>query len=131
VTIVSILEVIIGILYMIVGLYAAAFTNQMGEIYGNLGEVIIGLFILLSLVSFTLTWGFMTGQRWARRVCKILSVVGVLGGIILLPSGLISLILNILVIYYLTRPDLIKWFSGMTPTPTKHSLPQEKLSVRR
>ena len=114
VTIIAALEIILGILYAIVGLGAAALGGYMSGVYGTLGGIVSGVFLILALISFAISWGYLTGQGWARILGLIVAALGALFGLLTLPAGLIDLIINGVIIYYLTRPNVVEWFSGRT-----------------
>jgi hypothetical protein len=116
VTIIAALEIIIGILYAIIGLGAAALGDYMSGVYGALGGIVSGVFLILALISFAICWGYLTGKGWARILGLIMAALGALFGLLTYPAGLIDLIINGVIIYYLTRPNVVDWFSGRMPT---------------
>lgn len=117
ITILAILEIILGVLYGLGGLlflvaagFIAEYTySAIGAISSSIGT---GL-LIFALVRFVLAWGFLSGQGWSRIMGLVLAVLGVLVGLISLPIGLIDLILNGLSIYYLTRPYVVDYFRGI------------------
>jgi len=79
----------------------------------------IGAFLLLlGIISLIIAWGLWTGQGWAWIVTLIFAILGLIGGIIALIAvvGIIPVIINILILYYLTRPH-VKAFFGKGPPP--------------
>jgi len=130
VTILAILEVIGGILSLAAGafmLFAAAAFGMMipGEMPGGISGFVglmMGLFsvigivvITIGLISFIIAYGLWNGRGWAWTLCLIFSIIGIIIGILSLPTGIISLIINILILYYLTRPH-VKAFFGKGPS---------------
>lgn len=117
VTILAILEIILGILYGLGGLlfYVAAdfmaeyAYNMLGVAGGDIGAVLM----IYALIRFVLAWGFLGGQGWSRIMGLVLAVLGILGGFLTLPLGIIDFILNGLIIYYLTRPYVVDYFRGI------------------
>jgi uncharacterized membrane protein (DUF2068 family) len=72
---------------------------------------IIGLVLLvLSILGFIMTWGLWSGKSWARTITLILAVIGIITGIFSLPGSLISILINIVILYYLTRPHIQAYY---------------------
>lgn len=130
VTILAILEIIVGIVSLISGLAItilfATVGGMMGRIpeaaplaalFGAFGAVIGGLLILVSIVCFIIAYGFWKGKGWAWVLGLIFAIIGIISGLISLPGGIISIIINGLIIYYLTRPHVKEFFGRAAPTP--------------
>ncbi|MEM2806806.1 MAG: hypothetical protein QXU45_07495 [Candidatus Bathyarchaeia archaeon] len=132
VTVLAILEIISALFSLGAGalmLMAAGFIGAiMGEMPGvpevpGLGGLVAGMLIaigvimvILGLISFFIAYGLWTGKGWAWTLCLVFSIIGLILSILSLPSGIISLIINILILYYLTRPH-VKAFFGKGPPP--------------
>lgn len=76
-----------------------------------LGGVIGGFFILLGLLSFVFAYGLLNGKGWAWTITLIFSILGILINLVGLPVTILGLAINVIVIYYLTRP-YVKAFFG-------------------
>ncbi|HIH87685.1 TPA: hypothetical protein HA344_00560, partial [Candidatus Bathyarchaeota archaeon] len=88
--------------------------------YGAIGEIIGLLMVLLGVVEFVVAWGYLTQKGWARWAGLILAAIGLVEGITTLPTGALSIAIDGVIIYYLTRPHIIDWFAGRsaeTPPP--------------
>jgi len=71
----------------------------------------IGLILLvLALLGFIMTWGLWSGRSWARTITMILSVVSIITGVFSLPGSLISILINIGILYYLTRSHIQAYY---------------------
>lgn len=126
VTILAILEIIGGLLELGVGALmftAAALFGSLipEEEVSGLGGFLTGLFsvigiifVIIGLIALFIAYGLWTGQGWAWTLCLIFSIIGIIIGILSLPTGIISLIINILILYYITRPH-VKAFFGKGP----------------
>ena len=76
---------------------------------------LIGIVLtILGLVGFLLAWGLWTGKSWAWIVAIIFAIIGIIFNLLTLPGGIVGLILNGLIIYYLTRPA-VKGYFGRNP----------------
>ncbi len=82
-----------------------------GGIFAALGVVLGGVMLIMGLFQIFVAWGLWTGRSWAWILALIFSVLGVIFAIISLPNGIISLLINGVIIYYLfTKP--VKAFFG-------------------
>ena len=143
VTVLAILEVICSLFFLGNGALliteAASFEVEIPE--GGrpiLGSFVMGLFtaigiilfsmisiifIIIGLIALLITYGLCTGKGWAWKLCLIFSIIGIIIGVLSLPLGVISLIINILILYYLTRQQVKAFFGkgasveGPPPSP--------------
>jgi len=71
----------------------------------------IGIVLLiLAILGFIMTWGLWSGKSWARTITMILAIIGIVTGIFSLPGSLISILINIVILYYLTRPHIQAYY---------------------
>ncbi len=98
------------------------------------------LLIALGILNFAIAYGLWKGQNWSRILVIILCILGILSGIVLvaigptiismlkimtteigmftetistvfIASGIINIIVNAMIIYYLTRPHVREFFT--------------------
>ena len=107
VTIIAILAVIGGIGSVLSGFAIIAIIPLLGIIFG-------GLLIIIGLAYFVVAYGLWKGLNWAWNITLIVSVIGIivgLGSIVVGNIGaLFHLIVNVIVIYYLYRPNVKTYF---------------------
>ena len=118
VTIIAALEIIAGLFYLLSGVSFAALAPYFvanGEMYTAISGVASGVFIVLAIITFVIAWGLLTGKNWARWIGIIVSALGVLSGLAILPMGIVFVVIDGAIIYYLTRPNVVNWFSGKAP----------------
>ena len=71
----------------------------------------IGIVLLiLAVLGFIMTWGLWSGKSWARTITMILAVISILTGIFSLPGSLISILINIALLYYLRQPNIKAYY---------------------
>jgi uncharacterized membrane protein (DUF2068 family) len=71
----------------------------------------IGIVLLiLAVLGFIMTWGLWSGKSWSRTITMILNVISIVTGIFSLPGSLISILISIALIYYLTRPHIKAYY---------------------
>jgi len=70
--------------------------------------VVAGVVGILALID---AYGLWVGAGWAWWLTIILSALGIIIGIVSLPGGIITIIINALIMYYFTR-SYVKEFFG-------------------
>lgn len=105
VTILAVLEFITGIFYIIaaIGLFTLAAISAIGVI----------VFLLMGFIALGIGWGLWKLKKWAYQVAMILAILGILTNLLTLPVGIIGIIISVIIIYYLTRPEIKEVF-GVT-----------------
>lgn len=127
ITILAVLEILIGIVGLlaslaIIGLSALFATlPRVGSLLGAFGFVIGGVVLFFSLIWLVTGAGFIHGKGWSWTLGMIFSVLSLLGALGALAIGLITggvggLIFWGLMIYYLTR-NHVKAFFGKGGLP--------------
>ena len=107
------LEFISGILNLGITFYLLTLTYFPGNS--------ILYFSVFGVVTLILAYGLWIGKKWARTTTFILSIVGILfwlsnllGILTISPSSdltsIINIVLNVVIIYYLTRPHIKDYF---------------------
>ena len=136
VAILSILAALGGILCLIgaavLGILAGTwseFIETMVEEYGagaipGVGGFLTGIIMAIAAVAAIIgilylinAYGLWVGKSWAWWLTIILSVLGIIGGLLSLPVGIIGIIIYILIIYYFTRPHVKEFFGLAAPPP--------------
>ena len=79
-------------------------------------RIIGGIMSVLGILGFLVAFGYWNGRGWAWTAGMIVTVIGLILGLLSLPEGVLGLIINTLIIYYLTRPYVKRWF-GKEPVP--------------
>src|SRR5213592_4167031 len=127
ITILAILEILIGIVGLlvslaIIGLSAIASTlPSIGLLIGTIGLVIGGVFLFFSLVWLATGFGFLHGKGWSWTLGMIFSILSILGAvgaltIGLITGGIVGIFFWSLLIYYLTRTHVKAFFGkGLLP----------------
>lgn len=135
VTILAILEIIGGILELLLalGFFAIAALINVGDVRDRIGTSvpdwvlnnapaffgILGLFFLImAIISLVLGWAFLKGKSWARTLAIIFLVLSIIGNIIGIVGGtsifsvVLSILLPIIIVWYLYRPNVKLWFTA-------------------
>lgn len=103
VTLATILMVVVGISVLINGIIVP---------YALPASIIIGI------LWFVFAWGLFTGKGWAWIITVILAIVSVIFNILSIFSlsygSVFSLIVNVIILYYMYRPNVKAYFGRST-----------------
>jgi hypothetical protein len=129
-TVISVIEGILGVLLALAAIAAIGLGSIAGGIVGSsnvenagvAGGILAGLgfifgiiAVLLAILYFSIAYGVWKGRGWAWMLGVIVSIIGVVFGVLGLSGGnmnlssLISLALPIIVLYLLWQPDVKRW----------------------
>jgi len=118
----AILALIIGLVLIALGAYLLPFLVGMPRFARHPGllGIIGGIAIVMALLYLLLSYGLWTGKGWAWTISLILAGLGIiisLVGLILRSAvgAIITLILDALIIYYLTRINVKAYFGKAQP----------------
>ena len=129
VTIMAVLQVLGGLVFVGLGLLMMAVAGFMGVaglipdfpmFQAFLGGVVLGIIggimLIIGILGFAVAYGYWNGSGWAWTLGMVITVISLILDILSLPEGVLGLIINALIIYYLTRPYVKRWF-GKKPVP--------------
>ena len=83
-----------------------------GAVLGIIG----GIMVIIGILSFVVAYGYWNGRGWAWTLGIVITGISLVLGLVSLPEGGLGLIINAIIIYYLTRPYVKRWF-GKKPVP--------------
>ena len=106
VTVVGVLYLLLGILMALLALILLVSTAVIGPL-GALGSTVPGIAALIYIV---IALGFFKGWKLWWYLGIIFAVLGIIMSLFTLPAGVISIIINLLIIYYLFRPNVKSYF---------------------
>ena len=118
VTFLALLEAIIGLYYLITGfseLFTAAVIRSLmlagisAQILPMVPRALGTMLIIFGFLSLFLAWGIWTGKGWARMVALVIAILGIV--LSFLSFHLIGLVIDIIIVYYLTRPKVKEFFT--------------------
>ncbi|MGA2785817.1 MAG: hypothetical protein ABSF09_14090 [Candidatus Bathyarchaeia archaeon] len=118
IVILAILEALVGIYHLATGfgdLFVAATirsfsyfgipSSSMAMIPRVLGTVLI----IIGLASLLIAWGLWTGKPWARLVALVFVILSIIASVV--AYHLVGIVIDAIIIYYLTRPDVKQFFT--------------------
>jgi hypothetical protein len=122
ITILGILEIISGIIFAIVAIAIGAIAGMGGYMGGMgggvmsaLGGALAAIFALGAVLSFLIAGALFSGKRWGRTITIVFSIISLIIEAVSLVSGnpfaIASVILNIIILWYMWRPHVIAYFN--------------------
>lgn len=116
--ILAILEAIVGVYYLVTGIsdfLAAAIIRSLvlsgisSDIIRMIPRVLGIMLIIVGLLSILLAWGLWTGKGWARMVALVFAILAII--LSLISFHVIGLLIDVIIVYYLTRPNVKQFFT--------------------
>ncbi len=138
ITVLSILAGILGVLMVMGGVLVAALANVITEMIeanaSTLGLTGMGIDLsafftaaLMAVAAMALifgalylavAYGFWIGAGWSRWLAIVLSILGIIAGVIALPGGIVPIVIYGLIIWYMMQPYVKAFFGqGSAPIP--------------
>jgi hypothetical protein len=133
VTVIAILVIIGGILLLLAGIAAVAVGSLFLSQITGLGFVVIGSIILAVGIGYlVVSYGLLKGKRWAWTITMVLLFIGIaidvasiifgsfainmnISNFLSANSGSVaSIIISIIILYYLYRPHIKSYFGKMS-----------------
>ncbi|WP_455278363.1 hypothetical protein [[Eubacterium] cellulosolvens] len=113
-----ILEIIIGIIMLLEGLTLILLEGFSGIIVAPSYQINLFLkviYVSTGLLSFVIAYGLWKGKSWSWRTGFFFAFIGAIVNFIHLIGvqhhiGIIPFILNAVLIYYLTRPQILEYY---------------------
>ena len=82
----------------------------LGGFFATVGGLIGGILFLVGIADFFIAYGLLKSSSSAWTLCLVFAIIGIALGIVLLPIGIISVITDAVIVYYLTRPHVRQFF---------------------
>ncbi len=81
-----------------------------GDEFVGLGSVLGGATIFFGLILLVIAYGFLKGWAIMWYLGVIFAAIGAIGSLIALPAGIVTLVINLVILYYLFRPQVKRFF---------------------
>ena len=114
ITILAVLEGIFGSIIVILGLWALSVGYD--YYYYGIFQSLSAILIILGLASLSMSYGLYNGRGWAWTIAMIIQVIELILSLFTLPVGIVGVLINAIILYYLTRIH-VKYFFGKVDFP--------------
>jgi hypothetical protein len=118
VAILAILEAFVGVYYLITGfsefltaaiIRSLALSGIAPDILPMIPRVLGVMLIIVGLLSILLAWGIWRGKGWARMAALVFAILAII--LSLISFHILGLVIDVIIVYYLTRPNVKKFFT--------------------
>jgi uncharacterized membrane protein len=129
ITVLGILHLIGGAISLIIATVGAAMLGVSGSMgymsmmAAGFGSVFLIIFGILAAIEFVIAGALFSGKPWGRMIVIVLSIIGVIIGLVSIvgnPYSILSIILDAIVLWYMWRPHVIAYF-GVSPSIESNS----------
>lgn len=137
---------ILGVLYVLGGIFATIGAIAVGIIASNLGgipflgsaAILIGgaaaFFLgILAIIEFVIGGALLSGKSWGRKIVIVFAIIDLLLEVAMIILGntfaVIGVIMDLIVLYYMWRPHVIEYFRGYPITYASYQSSQKTEQV--
>jgi len=95
----SIIPILAGIMMLTGGAYEGYFMQEL------LSQILPTYSVLMGVIGLVVAWGLWIGRGWAWIIAIIMFIIGFIMDLVTLPTGIVGVVIDAIVLYLLTRPD--------------------------
>ena len=99
VVIASIIPILAGVMMLTGGAYEGYFMQEL------LSQILPTYYVLVGVIGLVAAWGLWIGRGWAWILALIIFIIGIIMDLVTLPTGIVGVVIDAIVLYLLTRPD--------------------------
>ena len=95
----SIIPILAGVMMLTGGAFESYFMQEL------LRGILPTYFVVVGVIGLVLGWGLWIGRGWAWILALIVHIIGIIMGVVSLPTGIVGVVMDGIVVYLLMRPD--------------------------
>jgi len=99
----SILPILAGVTMLTSGAYEGYFMQEL------LRQILPTYYVLVGVIGLVLAWGLWIGRGWAWILALIIFIIGIIMDLVTLPTGIVGVVIDGIVVYLLMRSDTRKF----------------------
>jgi ABC-type multidrug transport system permease subunit len=104
VIIASIIPILAGVMALTGGAaYEGYFMQEL------LSQILPTYYVLVGVIGLVVAWGLWIGRGWAWIIALIIFIIGIIMDLVTLPTGIVGVVIDAIVLYLLMRPDTRKF----------------------
>jgi hypothetical protein len=70
-----------------------------------LSQILPTYYVVVGAIGLVLAWGLWIGRGWAWTIALIIFIIGLIMDLVALPTGIVGVVIDAIVLYLLSRPD--------------------------
>jgi hypothetical protein len=95
----SILPLLAGAMMLTGGAFEGYFMQELFT------QILPTYYVLVGVIGLVLASGLWMGRGWAWTIALIIFIIGIIMDLVTLPSGIVGIVIDVIVLYLLMRPD--------------------------
>ena len=96
----SIIPILVGLMMLTGGgAYEGYFMQEL------LSQIVPTYYVVVGVIGLVVAWGLWMGRGWAWILAVIIFIIGIIMDLITLPTGIVGVVIDAIVLYLLLRPD--------------------------
>jgi len=99
----SIIPILAGVMMLTGGAYEGYFMQEL------LSQILPTYYVLMGVIGLVTAWGLWVGRGWAWILALIIFIIGIIMDLVTLPTGIVGVVIDAIVLYLLMRPDTRKF----------------------
>jgi len=109
---------------MIESLGAGVMPFDIGGLLSAFLLAFAGIAAIVGILYLITAYGLWTGKGWARMLAIVLLILDIIGGIVTLPAGIITIIIGGVLLWYFFTPAVKAFFGSAPQAPPPPPPPQ-------
>ena len=99
----SIVPILAGVMMLAGGAYEGYFMQEL------LNQILPTYYVLVGVIGLIVAWGLWIGKGWAWIIALIIFIIGIIMDLVTLPTGIVGVVIDAIVLYLLMRHDTKKF----------------------
>jgi hypothetical protein len=100
----SIIPILAGVMMLTGGsAYEGYFMQEL------LSQIVPTYSVVVGVIGLVLAWGLWMGRGWAWIIAIIIFIIGIIMDLVTLPTGIVGVVIDAIVLYLLMRSDTRKF----------------------
>ena len=100
----SIIPILAGVMMLTGGIaYEGYFMQEL------LSQIVPTYSVVVGVIGLVVAWGLWIGRGWAWILALIIFIIGIIMDLVTLPTGIVGVVIDAIVLYLLMRPDTRKF----------------------
>jgi hypothetical protein len=99
----SVIPILAGVMMLTGGTFEGYFMQEL------LGQILPTYYVVVGVIGLVVAWGLWIGKGWAWIIALIVFIIGLVTDLFTLPTGIVGVVIDAIVLYLLSRTDTRKF----------------------